>query len=127
MANKVCKRCKDPKEASDFYRESDKTCKTCVLKRQKELREAKNGGGSQTKIKTKRKAKAEAPAAPEPIAAPSPTLTMTPGYGFAAVIEEGVLKIEQGDAQGNVDTLLLSRTEARVLFAEFHDWATAPQ
>lgn len=63
--------------------------------------------------------------APEP-AAPAPSLKVSAGYGFHAIAEDGMLKITQEDADGNTDTILLSPTEAMVLFAQFGEWAGLP-
>ena len=40
-------------------------------------------------------------------------------------VKDGALHLVQQDTSENTDTVILSRTEARVLFAKFHDWAVA--
>jgi hypothetical protein len=53
-----------------------------------------------------------------------PRLEMAPGFGFKAYVRaDGTLVISQADSEGNLDTILLSRTEAKVLFAGFTEWA----
>lgn len=48
-----------------------------------------------------------------------PAIRMEPGYGFDAWIENGLLQITQGESG-----LALTRTEAKVLFAGFEEWAS---
>ena len=50
-------------------------------------------------------------------------LEVMPGFGFRATVENDRLVIEQDDAEGKTDNLVLSRTEAKVLFAQFGEWA----
>lgn len=40
-----------------------------------------------------------------------------------AYVEDGRLVLEQGRDDGAVDNVTLSRTEAKVLFAQFAEWA----
>jgi hypothetical protein len=51
-------------------------------------------------------------------------LEVLPGFGFRATVENDRLVIEQDDSEGKTDNLVLSRTEAKVLFAQFAEWAT---
>lgn len=57
-------------------------------------------------------------AAVETAQQPEPRLTIEPGLGVDAWIENGRLQIAQGG-----ETVALSKTEAKVLFAEFGEWA----
>ena len=59
--------------------------------------------------------------APEPVAISS-ALEVERGYGFRATAENGSLVIEQ-DADDGTATVVLSRTELRVLAAQFLPWA----
>jgi hypothetical protein len=43
---------------------------------------------------------------------------MLRGHGLEAWVEDGALQLVQGE-----DNVALSRTEAKVLFAEFAEWA----
>ena len=80
---------------------------------------AKNG---KKVTKAKRATKGEAPP-PAPIPN-TPTLKMEAGYGLDASIDDGYLRLSQADHEGNVETLMLSRSEAIVLFEQFREWAT---
>ena len=51
-----------------------------------------------------------------------PRLELARGYGLRAAAENGALVIEQ-DADDGTATIVLSRTEAKVLFAQFAEWA----
>jgi hypothetical protein len=67
---------------------------------------------------------------PIPAAEAGPTagereLIMPPGFGFHACLTDDQLQILQIDAAGKTDHVMLSRTEAKVLFAEFYDWMNA--
>jgi hypothetical protein len=82
----------------------------------------KMGRGYRTTCEACRAAPAEP--APEPAQEPDP-ITMAPGFGFNAGIENGNLVVRQLDTEGNTDTVVLSRTEAKVLFAQFQPWVNA--
>lgn len=121
MTEKRCSKCQSTKPVSEFNGNKSAPdgfsywCRPCAKAAYDERR---NG----SKAKATRKApKAAAPAAkPEPAAALA--VTMAPGFGFeAAVDENGVLRISQPNEEG-ADEIVLSRTEAKVLFAQFHDW-----
>lgn len=63
------------------------------------------------------------PAATDPQPdAPELDLKIDPGYGIEAWAQEGVLHLRQYDSEGHADTIALSRTEAKVLFAQFQEW-----
>lgn len=60
-----------------------------------------------------------------PVTLAGPRLEILPGFGFRASVEDDFLLIEQDAGVGEdqrTDSLTLSRTEARVLFAQFHEW-----
>ncbi len=59
---------------------------------------------------------------PQPITI-SDALEVLPGFGFRATVEDDHLVIEQDNSEGATDSLVLSRTEAKVLFAQFGEWA----
>lgn len=61
----------------------------------------------------------------EPIVSSGARLEILPGFGFRASIDDDRLSIEQDDSNGNTDNISLSRTEAKVLFAQFSDWVSA--
>lgn len=71
----------------------------------------------------------KAPKAAAPAAKPEPSplaVSMAAGFGFDAVVDgDNVLRITQYNSDGDADELVLSRTEAKVLFAQFHDWVHA--
>lgn len=62
---------------------------------------------------------------PTPITITGPRLEILPGFGFRAAIEDDRLSIEQDDSAGDTDNITLSRTEAKVLFAQFSEWVNA--
>lgn len=62
-------------------------------------------------------------AEPTPVVISGQRLEVLPGFGFRASVEDGRLAIEQDDSSGNTDNITLSRTEAKVLFAQFGEWA----
>lgn len=95
-----------------------KTCDTCG--EDKPLSEfAKAGRGRRSTCEPCR-----VPPAEEETATPDgPSIAMEPGFGFRAAVHDGHLRIDQTDSEGNVDTIMLSPTEAKVLFAHFAEWA----
>ena len=68
--------------------------------------------------------KAVKTAAPTPIVITGPQVEVLPGFGFRASLEDGRLSIEQDDSNGRTDNITLSRTEAKVLFAQFSEWVS---
>lgn len=60
---------------------------------------------------------------PEPIKLSGLHLELARGYGFRASAENEQLVIEQDDDQGQTATVVFSRTEAKVLFAQFAEWS----
>lgn len=54
------------------------------------------------------------------------SIELLPGYGFRAHVESDVLVLEQdgktADGETSIDNIVLSRTEAKVLFAQFAEW-----
>ena len=60
--------------------------------------------------------------APTPVRLQGLRLEIARGYGLRASIESDQLLIEQ-DADDGTATIVLSKTEAKVLFAQFVDWA----
>jgi hypothetical protein len=62
---------------------------------------------------------------PEPVEITA-ALEVLPGFGFRATVENERLVIEQDagvGAEKATDNIVLSRTEAKVLFAQFGEWA----
>lgn len=117
---KVCIKCDVEKPIDDYghdKRTPDGRSKTCS--------ECRFGGGKKRKGKPARKAKPEA--APEPVTITGRKLVLERGFGVRASIEDGVLTIEQDqqaeDGSELTAQLFLSRTELKVLAAEFQDWA----
>jgi hypothetical protein len=51
-----------------------------------------------------------------------PSLTIEAGHGLIAIVHDGYLQLQQSDDEGT-DTLMLSRSEARMLFETFEEWA----
>lgn len=84
-------------------------------------------GRCKTKGDKKREPKAVATEAPTTVSITGHKLVLERGFGVRASIEDGVLTIEQDqqDADGGdlTATVFLSRTELKVLAAEFQDWA----
>lgn len=103
----VCKTCGERKPAEDMIKRAGKPsslCRACFA----------------ATLKGKKKPKATV------TAAPALALDLERGYGLRASVENGILAIEQdqendaGELQ--TTTLVLSRTEAKVLFAQFAEW-----
>lgn len=63
-------------------------------------------------------------ATPEPITLDGLSLEVAPGYGFRASAENGQLVLEQ-DCDDGCARLVLSKTEFRVLAAQFAEWGGA--
>jgi hypothetical protein len=61
-------------------------------------------------------------AAPEPVTLDGVKLEVERGYGFRAAAENGQLVIEQ-DVEDGTATVVFSRTEFKVLAAQFAEWA----
>ena len=51
------------------------------------------------------------------------SLEIARGWGFRASAEDGQLVIEQDADDGGTATVVFSKTEAKVLFAQFGTWA----
>jgi hypothetical protein len=75
-----------------------------------------------TKVQAKT-ANARLPAAPEPVKLDGLSLEIARGYGFRASAENGQLVIEQDAEDGATATVVFSRTEFKVLAAQFAEWA----
>lgn len=45
-----------------------------------------------------------------------------PRWGLKAFIDDGFLRLEQADSEGNTDTLMISPAEWQQLQAKFGDW-----
>jgi hypothetical protein len=67
----------------------------------------------------------KAESAPEPIKLDGLSLEVAAGYGFRASAEDGRLVIEQDCEDGQATTVVLSRTEFKVLAAQFAEWSDA--
>ena len=86
---------------------------------------SRNGGATvakATKVQAKT-AKSQPAAAPEPVKLDGLSLELARGYGFRASAENGQLVIEQDADDGATATVVFSKTEAKVLFAQFAEWA----
>ncbi len=122
MSKHECQRCGEAKAAGDMVTRNGKPSRTCV----ECFRASFKGGKAKTASAPKaRKAAAEAP---EPVTIAGPRLEVLPGFGFRSSVESEMLVIEQDAGEGDdrrTDSISLSRTEARVLFAQFHDWVHA--
>jgi hypothetical protein len=121
---KRCTRCATTKAADDFGKNRTNPdglsywCKACVRTAYLE----KKGG---KKPKATSRAQKAAPPAPQPEST-ALAVSMAAGFGFDAVVDgDNVLRITQYNSDGDADELVLSRTEAKVLFAQFHDWVHA--
>jgi hypothetical protein len=63
--------------------------------------------------------------APEPVKLDGLHLELARGYGFRASAENGQLVIEHDADDGATATVVFSKTEAKVLFAQFAEWAAS--
>lgn len=114
--SKTCRKCGVEKLIDAFSRDKrtpDGYACTCIDCR---------GNGKGQNGKSKRAAKAQPAPEPAPIANLA-SLEVLPGFGFRASIEDDRLSIEQDRDDGTADSITLSRTEAKVLFAQFMEWA----
>ena len=121
MTTYTCRKCGNEGFAADAMLmrkgKPSQVCRECWTA-------TRNGGGATvaeaTKVQAKT-AKSQPVAAPEPVdpgLAAGPALSIAPGLGLEAWIENGCLQVNQGD-----DVVALSQTEAKVLFAQFAEWA----
>ena len=62
-------------------------------------------------------------AEPERVKLDGLSLEIARGYGFRASAEDGQLVIEQDVDDGATAMVVFSKTEAKVLFAQFGEWA----
>ena len=53
----------------------------------------------------------------------SEALVMPAAWGIEAHLEDGFLQLQQSDAEGNVDNLMLSRAELLAIIDKFAAWA----
>jgi hypothetical protein len=117
MTTITCKRCGEDKAADAMIVRAGKPsrlCRDCFAISFAGRGKAKSGWGS---------VKAKAEKAPPPVRLNGHALEILAGYGFRARVEDDRLVIEQDDSEGNTADLILSRTEAKVLFAQFGEWA----
>lgn len=122
----VCQRCNKPKSAAEMVVRAGKPSKTCAECFREAM--AERGGRKRKSVDTvapkPRKSRSdEQTPAPEPVTIIGPALEMAPGFGFRASVEDERLSVEQDDSEGKTDNVVLSRTELRVLIAEFASWA----
>lgn len=61
-------------------------------------------------------------AEPTPVVISGTKLEILPGFGFRSALENGRLALEQDDADGNTDNVVLSRTEMLALVFEYAPW-----
>ena len=104
---RVCDTCDTEKRDDDFRpfgRGRKKTCRAC------------EGGAA---------VEAEPTPAPKPVQLDGLTLEVARGYGFRASAEDGQLVIEQDTDGEGAATIVLSKTELRVLAAQFAEWAAS--
>lgn len=119
----TCQRCGETKDAGDMCVRGGKPSKTCKACFSASFQK-KSGGGKRVT-----KAKLEPVGVPgehyglQPVKLNGLSLEIARGYGFRASAEDGQLVIEQDDDQGQTATVVFSRTEAKVLFAQFAEWA----
>lgn len=109
-----CQRCGQSKPAAEMVKRGGKPSKTCVECFRTAM--ADHGGRKRNANGTARPKARKArqvEVAPEPVTIDGPSLEVLPGFGFRSSVEGDRLIIEQDD------------TEARVLFAQFHDWVHA--
>ena len=117
--SKVCVKCETDKLIDAFRKDKrtpDGYASICA-----DCKGTKGKGGKKAKRATN--GKANASPAPEPIASITSPLEVLPGFGFRASIEDDRLAIEQDRDDGATDNVTLSRTEAKVLFAQFGSWS----
>jgi hypothetical protein len=110
----TCQRCGEAKGADDMVVRGGKPSKTCKACFSASFQK-KSGGGKRV---TKAKAEPAPEAPPDTGLTAGPALSIAPGLGLEAWIENGCLQVNQGD-----DVVALSQTEAKVLFAQFSEWA----
>lgn len=121
MTEITCKRCHQAKPADEFGDDirtetgKARTCRAC----KKPGGGRSKGGGSAVK---KQKAAEAAPAAAVE-ALPAQRIDLEPGFGMSAYVDGNRLVLEQANNAGSVENVTLSRTEAKVLFAQFAEWA----
>lgn len=121
MIDITCKRCGESKPASEYGDDSRtetgkaRTCRAC----KKPISGRPKGTGTVAKARQTRALATIAEASP----APTLALELHPGFGVRAYVEDGRLVLEQGRDDGAVDNVTLSRTEVKVLFAQFVEWA----
>jgi hypothetical protein len=112
----TCQRCGETKGADDMCVRGGKPSKTCKACFSASFQK-KSGGG---KVKRSRQ---KAERSPPPVKLSGLSLEIARGYGFRASAEDGQLVIEQDAEDGATATVVFSRTEAKVLFAQFAEWA----
>jgi hypothetical protein len=115
MTTHICQRCSETKGADDMVirgGKPSKTCKTCFS-----ASFAKKSGGKVKRSGEKREQ------APPPVKLNGLSLEIARGYGFRASAEDGQLVIEQDADDGATATVVFSRTEFKVLAAQFAEWA----
>lgn len=123
MSKITCTGCGTEKDAGEFYASSKKKCKACVLKRQKDLKESKDGGAKKSargtsKSPAKRKAKAKVRAAERPA---DSRWEQPGGFGFAVElqVDEATkstdVHLEQSTKDLGEQNIWLSQHEARSL------------
>lgn len=122
--------CGQEKADDQFYASSPNKCKACVLKRQKELKDAAAGGKAATQTTIKgggsRKSSGSKKAAGKPVHTPNATWIRPSGFGFEVSLQVDADKaqtdilIKQHGTELGEQTVWLNQAEAR----ELHSWLT---
>lgn len=117
MSTQKCPRCKEEKDSKEFHKNG--YCKPCGRIKSAEAYQRSKvkaaGGGA---VNTKK-----AKAAKRPVLK-SEELVMPAAWGVKAHLEDGFLQLNQSDAEGNTDAIMLSRAELSAIIDKFGAWAS---
>ena len=100
-----------------------RVCDTCEQSKPDAAFRPKGRGRSKTCQACEEGSGESGNATPEATVTIENPLEVLPGFGFRASIENDRLAVEQDRDDGATDNVVLSRTEAKVLFAQYAEWA----
>lgn len=131
----TCKKCKAEKPADQMKPRNGAPSKVCIdcdeaaKKERARLKKVLSDARAESvKSRKKRKKSTTPKPAKQVVEQEINEVTIAPGLGCKAwLTEDDRLQISQRNDGAPADNVVLSKTEAKVIFAQFHDWVAQPE